>query len=210
MHLFLALIGKVFAIIIGLRYFKEFTVWYKLIFFQVVIAAICESYGYYLIQLKQYNAWLYNLYYLPEFWLLGIAVGKLSLRKRYVLVYFIIGLGTLIWSWNVYENSLSVTANWAVLYNSIVLVTMLIIVLYNCSWQSEKGFLQHPDVWIAIGMLIYFALNLPLFGLLNYLIREHLEIAKKLFWISNMTNVVRYSLIGVGFYLLGKQPKRTA
>jgi hypothetical protein len=191
----------------GTIYFRRLSIWYKLIYFQMILAAVCETYGSYLARQYKHNAWVFNAYYLPELVLIALAGSGLAFKKinKIVLVFLLLGLA--VWGLNLHYKGIMITANWAVLYNSLLIVILFIVVLYNASFNNQSTLIRHPDLWLSIGIILYFALNLPLFGMLNYLVNENMKLAEQLFLISDVTGVIRYLLIGVGFYLLGRQAK---
>lgn len=204
-YILLALLGGILPFVFGIYRYKILSWPYRLIFFQVIIAKLCETYGFYLIGLKKHNAWLFNLYYLPEFWLLGIAGGSMVFGPRYWATYVLPASATIVWLLNVRAGGIGSTVTWAVLYASMLFVVLFTVVLYRSGNDGDANVFKMPDFWIGLGHILYFALNIPLFGLLNYLINENMRLAKNLFLISDITGVVRYILIGIGFSIVGKQ-----
>jgi hypothetical protein len=65
---------------------------------------------------------------------------------------------------------------------------------------------KDPMFWISTGLLFYFIGKTPFYGMINYLIENHLGVAKKYFVIVQLLIVVEHSLLGVGF--LCRQPNQ--
>src|SRR5687768_5074155 len=111
--LFIVLPGKVLALVLGIYYFKKLTFPYRLLLLQVLMALVCEVYGYYIGYIQhQNNIWLLNFYILFEAWLLT-AVGTQFLKKSAYKKVFpgIMALFSFLWIGELVTNGLLVWAN---------------------------------------------------------------------------------------------------
>lgn len=207
MQLFFYVSGKIIALLIGFYYAKKLSKPFIYILIQIFLALIIETYGWYLsIVLSQYNVWLFNSYYLIELWLLLLCAYLLisnSLFKRIILSLLL--LGTAIWASNIYIVGFNTLIIWSILFNSIAFVFSYSYILYNLIFYDDAKLIVQPKFWLCMSMIIYFACNIPLFGLLNFLVDNDMHLAKNLFWINLILNFIRYPMVAVSFYLLGKQ-----
>ncbi len=206
--LFYFLLGKLFTIIVGFVFFKSILRPYKFVLCLVIIATICEMYGYYLSHIHKPNFWLFNLYMLFEIWFMGIAaiyfVDKKNIKKLFLLLLVI---SSIIWLSIVISNSISTFANFALVCNSVILAVMYIIVLFKNSLFSKKNILIQPIFWVSISTIIYFSCIIPYMGLHNYLSDNMPAIAGQLMDINDVLDIVRFPLIGISFILLGRKNK---
>ena len=64
-----------------------------------------------------------------------------------------------------------------------------------------------PEFWISTGILFFYAGAFFLMGLLNYLTKADLPLAKRLFFINHLLNVILYGLYIIGFIWKTEQEK---
>ena len=60
-------------------------------------------------------------------------------------------------------------------------------------------FSKSPELWISLGLIIYYACNLPYEGMLNYLWQNYKPLAKQLVVLLNILNIVMYSMFVYSF-----------
>jgi hypothetical protein len=56
-----------------------------------------------------------------------------------------------------------------------------------------------PEFWIATGMLIFYLGALPYFGMLNFLIKYNVEVARSLLKVLKVLDTLMYVLFSYGF-----------
>ena len=205
--LFYFLAGKLFALIVGGYYFKCLTRPYRLVLYLIGIAAISESYGYYIMKhLHEHNIWLFNFYLVAEAWLMGMAAVQLLIvpwLKKVFLMLLVIG--SIIWVLNVVRNSIYVFASLSMVYGLILLTVMYLAVLFTNSVFKNKNILVQPVFWLAISTILYCACDIPYMALHNYLITNAPVLSAKLISINDVLDIVRYPLVAISFILLGRQ-----
>lgn len=208
MHFFLfiaALFVKVCALLAGIFSWNSLSLPLKLAFTQVVAALVCELGETYLISIYGENVWLCNIYMLVEILLLGIIATMLvnnSLIKR-IVALLLVGL-SIIWVMTIQRNGLKTLTNTFYLLGGIVLVMSYLAVLFNSSVLASKKVISDPVFWFSLSVIIYFGCYLPYKGLENYLMSISMELTDTLFNIILLLNYIRYPLVGLAFYLHGK------
>ena len=134
------------------------------------------TYGYFFRTILD-NSWLkkaitYYLILLPVFWI--------------VVVFFVFGIS----HWNSYFATVG----------SLFTVCMAIAFYYQLFTAPTLIRLSaSPEFWIAAGLIIFYAGNLPYLGMLNFITRNYLELAKKLLLILQVLNIIMYSFFALGY-----------
>lgn len=144
----------------------------------------------------------YNCFMGVEFWMLGyyhfLFLEKPLWRKFIlgyliifpvvwlVLVFFIFG----VMNWNSY---LSILGSFFTILFSVLAYWQLFTA------RRLNRLRTTPEFWIATGLIIFYACNLPYLGTLNYLTRTMPEVSKKLLVLLQVLNIVMYSLFTYAF-----------
>lgn len=208
-HLLVIFLLEILAIVIGLFYWKTFSFAFKLILLQVILAFTTEVFGFILSNLAYQNVWLYNCYAIIEVWLLGMACNismNNSPVKKTIQVSLL--LLTLFWIISTFLNGLFVFNNWMVVAMALFYIVFFIIALFDNSIFNKRKIFKEPIFLVASAIIIYYSTIIPLFGLINYLVKNDSGVAFRLFLINHVAGVLRYALIAIAFYLYGKQAKR--
>lgn len=206
--LFMVVGGIITTTLIGVVYYKRLPKAFKLVLCQVILALICESLAKYLIVSHSYrynNLWIFNIYLLGEIWLNGIAGRMLINNKtiKKVIPFLLAGL-TVLWSINIYVESMASFANWCFIATSIVLIFIYFAVLFDLALFKNQRIVNQPAFWLSLSILLFFGCDLPYFGLRNYLIGHQLNgIEHRLHTINTILSLIRYPLIAISFILCG-------
>ena len=56
-----------------------------------------------------------------------------------------------------------------------------------------------PEFWIATGLIIFYTCNLPYLGMLNFITKDYLSLAKSLLMLLQILNIIMYSLFTLAF-----------
>lgn len=207
MHLLFILIpGKIVALFAGLYFLRQLTLPYKLLLCQVLIAIISECYGYYTgYILHQNNVWIFSYYMLLDSWLLGLA-GRSFVSSKILKTAIPLSLvvTTLIWMLDSYKTNFSSFSNVFFVSYSILLIIVYITALTNRTFGSRSLFLN-PVFWIGVSSIVYYGCILPYITLLNYLHDTNPGAAFKLWDINLILNFIRYPLVALAFYLVGRR-----
>jgi hypothetical protein len=97
-------------------------------------------------------------------------------------------------------------------WNSYALmVGDLIIIIFTSRWLFEFftgneliSLSKHSEFWIAIGILLYSSCELPITGMVNFLVKD-IDLARRLFTILQILNIIMY-LIFIYAYLCQIKP----
>lgn len=205
--LFLLFLSKAIAIGLGFKARPKATSPYKLQLIQIILLFTVEGIGLYTGIIKgQNNIWLSNPYVLVEIWLVAIITQKIlsEYTKHTKWIYFLLIPVSALWVQSTINYGFSVFVNWFYATSSIVLILASTILLFHLS-NSGKKIYASPDFWYAVALAISCSITIPLFGLHNYLIEQgNNELHKQLYYINQISGIIRYSLIAVSFYIIAK------
>ena len=93
------------------------------------------------------------------------------------------------------------------------LITALIMIIYSIAYFFyslstiiTSGFYGYSLIWINVGVMIYFCLNLFLFVMGNYVLTKLDPETSALIWSShNINNIIKNILFAVGIYFYKKK-----
>jgi hypothetical protein len=198
---------KIVPIVIGVYFFKQLPAPYRLVLYHLFLVSICEITGYYLtVTTDKTNSWVFNfLWLLPELLLMGIAGrGLIQAKSMKNVATILMLIGIVIWIVNIYKTGINQFANWTFIYISIMLIVIYLNVLFNSIFNGTN-LVRSPAFWLSVSVILYFSCALPYFGLFQYLNTTSRSLAKGLFYINEILILIRYPMVAVSFYLLGKQ-----
>jgi hypothetical protein len=175
-----------------LRYFLWF----------LLFTALLETVGYYLARHKIQNLWLYNLSTLVEVTFLSFIYSKAiempAVRKvihwflGFYVVLFLVN-ATFFQGWHEFHTFTYVAGGLALL----TWVGIYFIQLVQTPQFADLT--RQPLFWISTGLLFHYTGKTPYLGMLNYLIENHLDVAKKYYVLVQILIVVEYCLLSAGF-----------
>ena len=58
---------------------------------------------------------------------------------------------------------------------------------------------RHTEFWIATGLILFYACNLPYVGVLNFLIKNYFAVAKQLMVVLQLLVITMYSIFLYGY-----------
>lgn len=201
---------ELLAILSGAYNWKKLSLPYRLTVLLVAFAVITELTGRIISHyFHQNNVWLYNLYNPVEMWVLGFIcilfvntkVGKKTIQASLFML-------SLFWCITVGYNGIFAFNNWFVVLKSLFHIVCFIVILFDNSVFNKKKIYTQPLFLLSTGMILYYATTIPLFGLMNYLVKNDSKMALKLFHINHAATAIRYALVAVAFYLYARQAKR--
>lgn len=206
---FILFSSKILGIGVGTYYFKQLTLPYKALYFQVVIALLVEAAGAYIgLVLKEHNIWLFNIYLLFDAWLIGIpAILLIHTLKLKKIAWLILTINLFVWFANIYKSGLAVPANWSFLFCCTSVVIIYFFLLFDSGIFNKNRLHTQPLFWMALSPILYFACMIPYKGFEKYLFANDMSIARTLFNINIGLGFFRYLFLAVSFYLLGRETK---
>jgi len=176
----------------------------------VIVSGLFDVAGFVLFSRHQSTVVLFNAYYFILFLLLTWFYYEVLFVNTSRLVVWI-GLAVYIPSFILItffvQNFLE--------YQSLMwLITALIMVIYSIAYFFyslstivTSGSYGYSSIWINVGVMIYFCLNLFLFVMGNYVLTKLDPETSALIWSShNINNIIKNIFFAVGFYFF----KRTA
>jgi hypothetical protein len=137
----------------------------------------------------------YNIFMPIEFCLYAIFY-RIVLKNKNTLTTILIIIILLTWSGSTFF--LFGLHKWNS-YISIVgcCCAIILAVCYYIQQLASPKFTslaRQPVFFIATGMLVFYSCQLPFLGTLNYLVKNHLSLAKDLLAVLRILNIVMYSL----------------
>lgn len=205
-NLLIVIFGKILAIIIGLLYLRRLSLPYRLILIHTLLAVATETGGKYVaVELHQFNIWVFNLYWIAELWLLGIAGVMLSpnYRVKRMIPWLLIG-NSILWLSCLYRQGICTNPTTPQCISCIILVILYFSLLIDTMLRTANV-LRAPEFWLSISTILFFSCAIPIQGLYNYLIENGPGTLEKLYKIIGVMNQVRYPLVGLALYLYGSQ-----
>ena len=201
------LIGEIFAIIIGVVYWRYLSRPYRMVLALAMLGLICEVTGFSINRfLHVGNAWLFNLYMPFEPALLSVASMHFINEKKYKkVVGFFILLNFFIWLSSILLHSIYVFANFAMICGCFLLVVVYIFVLFKNVLFESKVVVKDPLFWLCLSTILYFGCDIPYMGMYHYWMPFKLRI--HLSNINQVLNFFRYPLVAVSFLLTAQERK---
>ena len=170
----------------------------------LIASGLCDLLGFILFEKRQSTVVLFNTYYALLFILLTWFYYEILFTNTRRLMIWI-GLAIYIQSFilvSVFmQNFLEYqTLMWVI--TAVIMITYSIAYfLHSLSTITTTGFLGYSVIWINIGVMIYFCLNLFLFVMGNYVLTKLDPDTSALIWSShNVNNIIKNILFAVGIY----------
>ena len=167
-----------------------------------IVSAICDLIGFYLFSRNESTVVLFNSYYALMFLLLTWFYYDLLFVDGHRTMIWL-GLGAYVLSFllvTVYVQSFSQ-------YQTLMwVITAVILILYSIAYFfhslstiSDSGQFGYSLIWINVGVMIYFCLNLFLFVMGNYVLTRLDPETSALIWSShNINNILKNLLFAIG------------
>ncbi|HEY4338183.1 MAG TPA: hypothetical protein VGM89_19885 [Puia sp.] len=148
------------------------------------------------------NVQFYNVFMLVEYftyaWFYRTILKNRLLRRLigaylilfpifwFVAVFFVFGFD----HWNSYLS----------IVGSFFTVCMAVAFYYQLFTAPQLTRLTvSPEFWISTGVIIFYTCNLPYLGMLNFITKEYLPLARKLLMLLQVLNIIMYSLFTLAF-----------
>ena len=134
-----------------------------------------------------------------------MAGANIFFRERFKkisisIIYFFFLLAYTIF---VYQNGFIFFSIYSFIAESLVITAVYALVLYEVMHHPGANKFRLPELWICIGLLLYFACNLPYFSVFDFLNQHHPKVSKVLFRIiTDVFANIRYLCMAIGFWLI--------
>lgn len=170
----------------------------------IIASGLCDLVGLILFSRKESTVVLFNAYYAILFFLLTWFYYEiLFVNTRRIMVW--IGLAVYLQSFilitffvqNIFEYQ---TLMW--LITAVIMIAYSIAYFfYSLSTIIASGYFGYSLIWINVGVMIYFCLNLFLFVMGNYVLTQLDPETSAMIWSShNINNIIKNILFAVGIY----------
>ena len=170
----------------------------------IIISGLSDLVGFILFSGKQSTVILFNSYYCMLFFLLTWFYYEiLYVNSRRIILW--IGLAVYLQSFilvTIFVQSFLEYQTLIWVITAIIMITYSIAYFfYSLSSITTSGYLGHTFIWINIGVMIYFCLNLFLFTMGNYVLTKLDPETSAMIWSShNVNNIIKNILFAIGIY----------
>ncbi|AEI49253.1 hypothetical protein Runsl_2865 [Runella slithyformis DSM 19594] len=187
------LIGLIF-----LPYFKTPT---KLVLIYITISFFNECLGYYSLYYsaeKKVRVLEHNLYLCIYFIILTLYFSNIIIytKKR---IAFIASICTFFLSFFYSIQTINQTFHYQQFIILALSFAFYSLIYFKQLLETEEAILENPNFWIVTGILFFHGGYFFLSGFISFIASNDLELARKLFKINNILNIIYYSLIIYGF-----------
>ncbi|WP_143017380.1 hypothetical protein [Catalinimonas alkaloidigena] len=148
------------------------------------------------------NHWVYNIFIFVEFNFLNYIYYRTIRNRRLKMVagvyslaypvYFLINLIG-VQGWQTFNTYPYVVGCIGIV---LMVVKYFVELLIDPVFPDLK---RQPMFWISTGLLFYCLGNIPMYGMINYLIHNFPVIARNFFIIGMMLNIVKFTFYIAGF-----------
>ncbi len=191
----------------GIYSFRYMNFIYKIFFLQLVTYILFDILANMILlfpKVNNHNQWVYNL-------AMPIETGFLSwaaleyFKKNKARFFIWIGycLFLIAFLIEMFVKGGAVFSNHGYIVESGLLLILFLFVLYSEFTRKSVSWKRSPDIWISLGIVLYFGGVIPYLSLIHYLQESHPTMNRYLFnfIIIGLSNV-RYLLLAVGFWLV--------
>ena len=146
---------------------------------------LTEVLGNYMGYIGTNNIWLYNISDFIRFplWFLFFNCTFTNLFQKKIGLYSAF-LFPFLWLFLCFFQSISVFQTYSFIIGSMVLLLCCFLYLFNeYKSNSTESLFREPNLWVCLGLLIYYSLNLPFIGLYNWLYHISSQFALTYFYV---------------------------
>lgn len=175
----------------------------------IIVSGLFDLWGMFLFSRHQSTVVLFNAYYAVLFFLLTwFYYEVLFVNTRRIMVW--IGLAVYLQSFiliTFFVQSLFEFQTLMWLITAIIMITYSIAYFfYSLSTIITTGYFGHSLIWINVGVMIYFCLNLFLFVMGNYVLTKLDPETGAMIWSShNINNIIKNILFAIGIFFYRKK-----
>lgn len=202
-------IALLVALFAGLLVFKHLNFLWRLLWLQAFLyfIVIITSYAVTLYQRDHHipynNQWVYNISMLIENTLLFFVASKYLEKRIHKMALLLMILPFyLVFCCQFYMNSFLTFANYAYAVSGISVSMLYSIVLYFYFTNKNVRVFRSPEIYMSIGLVLYFACSVPYISLFAYLQKYFPHLTIFLFdYIIDFLSNLRYVLLALAFLL---------
>jgi hypothetical protein len=184
----------------------------RMLFFQLIFWILVYMLGYVITNYQKTNnmpmnnQWLFNLYIPIEFLMLTIAVYYFisdKLIRYFISASYVVFL--LLVAYQISSSGSEKFIHYSMAIGGIIMTSLFILILYKKFSSDPESWKYSPEVWSSLGLIIYFACNVPFISSLSYLNEKSPETSKTLFhYVTDNLAIIRYGMLAIAFLLVRK------
>lgn len=147
------------------------------------------------------NLWLGNIFGLIEcfFWSFIIRQWLESKRIR-AFIFSFLAVFLIFWTYTTFfVLDFYTFNNYARTIESVAFVFLSCFLLIAVSTDTTQVIFKNPKFWFGAALLIYFSVNLIVFGTVNYISSNHKLLMDNTWTIHSVTNIFTNLLFAIGF-----------
>ena len=177
----------------------------------IIFISVLETIGNWIAFQGIENYYFFNIIFAVEltslplffkYWLQLAAVKKII--AGYIFIFPVLVIINTLWI----QGFFTLQTYTFVLGGSFVLLLSVAYLRELYTDEETKNIFRNPVFWISIAYLIYFAVSVPYFGMLNYLVENQLEFASKYYSIIMNGTICLYNILLTIGFLCMKVPTR--
>ncbi len=172
----------------------------RLVLLNMFLSCCAETIGY---VFRNNNTWFYNIYIIINI-LSWIGVFYVLEQRHAKVVIATAIVYAMLWAGYVIKDGINVLANLPMVYGSAIILVFYFMLLLSIFRWYNGNIKQHPLLWICIATLLYYGCSMPMFILLNYVIRERFELGIHIYKINLFFSIIHSFLLAYSFYLARK------
>jgi hypothetical protein len=180
----------------------------------IVVTSIAAIYVLVFLKLRN-NLFIFHIFTPIQYLILSLLysheIANPGIKRiiNYSIPFFIV-LSIL---FSIFVQKLTDTNSIITIIESIGLITWpLLFLKQTLEMQRVRSLLTFPMFWISVGLLFYFVGTLITEGMLDYLIKHDMEIAKKVFLFTYIFKYMLFIMLSIGAWcntLFLQGPKKT-
>lgn len=192
---------------LGLFKLKSLGKDYVLLFVFVTISAAVEIASALLSMKGINNLWMGNIFFLVECFFLGIIIWQwLESKKLRIFIFVFLVTFLPVWVFTTFfVLDFYKFNNYARAIESIVFVFLACFLLIAVSTDASQAIYKNPKFWFGSGLLIYFSVNLVVFGTVNYILLNREHLMDNTWVIHSVTNIFANLLFATGFLCIKRK-----
>lgn len=152
------------------------------------------------------DQWIFNIQIPLELLLLTVAACyflKDKLSKYLALTFYMLFLIIIFLQFKI--SGPQVFINYGMVASGFSVTVLYTMILYQKFKSDSLSWKQSPEIWASLGLIIYFACNIPYFSLFTYLNSHHSALSTKLFFfITDVLANIRYIFLAIAFWMVRK------
>jgi hypothetical protein len=196
---YIEIVSVFLTLAMGLIMYNRIYTYMKIIVLNILITCAVYVYGYFVLN----NTWIVNVYMLLNFLCWVTVYFTVTKKRRQILLASVIS-NIILWLVCIVKDGINSFANWPMVYGSIITLILYFSMLLSIFREYNGNVRTFPLLWICVATLLYYGCTVPLFILINYLIRQRPELSVQMFQINQVLSILHSFMLVYSFYLARK------